>query len=37
MYTRLDGSLYLARPATMLRRRGGKISHLRIHVDVNGL
>jgi Acetylaranotin biosynthesis cluster protein L/SnoaL-like domain len=37
MYTRLDGSLYIARPATVLRRRGGKISHLRISVDVSGL
>jgi hypothetical protein len=37
MYTRLDGSLYLARPGTMFRRRGGKVSHLRIHVDATGL
>jgi hypothetical protein len=37
MYTRLDGSLYFARPATVLRRRGEKISQLRIHVDINGL
>jgi hypothetical protein len=37
MYTRLDGSLFFARPATVLRRRGEKISQLRIHVDINGL
>jgi hypothetical protein len=37
MYTRLDGSLYMAQPATVLHRRGEKISQLRIHVDINGL
>ena len=37
MYTRLDGSLFIARPATVLHRRGEKVSELRIHVDINGL
>jgi hypothetical protein len=37
MYTRQDGSLYIAQPATVLHRRGEKISRLRIHVDINGL
>lgn len=37
MYTRLDGSLYIAQPATVLHRRGEKISQLGIHVDINGL
>ena len=37
MYTRKDGSLYVAQPATVLHRRGEKISQLRIHVDINGL
>ena len=37
MYTRQDGSLYIAQPATVLHRRGEKISQLRIHVDINGL
>jgi hypothetical protein len=37
MYTRLDGSLYFVRPGTTFRRRGGKVSHLRIHVDATGL
>lgn len=37
MYTRLDNTTYTVRPCTVLRRRGGKIASLRIHVDVTGL
>jgi hypothetical protein len=37
MYTRLDDSLYTVRPCTVIRRRGGKIEDLRIHVDASGL
>jgi hypothetical protein len=37
MYTRLDDSLYTVRPCTVIRRRGGKIEDLRIHVDATGL
>ena len=37
MYTRLDGSIYIIRPCTTLRRRGGKISELRIHADMTQL
>jgi hypothetical protein len=33
MYTRLDDSLHMVRPCTVLRRRGDKIEELRIHVD----
>ena len=37
MYTRLDDTLFRVTSCTVLRRRGGKVSDLRIHVDVNGL
>jgi len=37
MYTRLDDSLHMVRPCTVLRRRGDKIEELRIHVDATGL
>jgi Domain of unknown function (DUF1857)/SnoaL-like domain len=37
MYTRPDDSTYTVRPCTTIRRRGGKIHDLRIHVDVSGL
>ncbi len=37
MYTRLDDTLFRVTSCTVLRRRGGKVADLRIHVDVNGL
>jgi hypothetical protein len=37
MYTRLNDSLYTVRPCTVLRRRGGKIEDVRIHVDATQL
>jgi hypothetical protein len=37
MYTRLNDTLYTVRPCTVLRRRGGKIEDLRIHVDATQL
>lgn len=37
MYTRLDDSLHMVRPCTVLRRRGDKIEELRIHVDATAL
>lgn len=37
MYTRRDDTLYTVRPCTVLRRRGGKIEDVRIHVDATGL
>jgi len=37
MYTRKDDSVYMARPCTVLRRKGDKVADLRIHVDLNGL
>lgn len=37
MYTRLDDTLFKVTSCTVLRRRGAKVSDLRIHVDVNGL
>lgn len=37
MYTRRDDTLYTVRPCTVLRRRGGKIEDLRIHVDTTAL
>lgn len=37
MYTRLDDSIYTIRPCTILRRRGGLISELRIGADISQL
>jgi hypothetical protein len=37
MYTRLNDTLYTVRPCTVLRRRGGKIEDVRIHVDATHL
>jgi hypothetical protein len=37
MYTRPDDTVFTVRPCTVLRRRGGKVADLRIHVDLNGL
>jgi hypothetical protein len=37
MYTRLNDTLYTARPCTVLRRRSGKIEDVRIHVDATQL
>ncbi len=37
MYTRLDGTTYTIRPNTILRRRGGLISELRIGADMSQL
>jgi Domain of unknown function (DUF1857)/SnoaL-like domain len=37
MYTRLDGTTYTIRPCTILRRRGGLISDLRISADMSQL
>lgn len=37
MYTRLDGTTYTIRPNTILRRRGGLISELRIGADMSRL
>src|SRR5262249_8842839 len=37
MYTRLDGSTYTIRPCTVLRRRAGLISDLRIGADMSQL
>lgn len=37
MYTRLDDSMLTVRPCTVLRRRGGLISDLRIYADVSAL
>lgn len=37
MYTLPDDTVFTVRPCTVLRRRGGKVADLRIHVDLNGL
>ena len=37
MYTRLDGTTYTIRPCTVLRRRSGLVSDLRISVDTSQL
>jgi len=37
MYTRLDGTTYTIRPCTILRRRSGLVSDLRISVDTSQL
>jgi hypothetical protein len=37
MYTRLDGTMYTIKPCTVLRRRGGLISDLRIGADMTQL
>ena len=37
MYTRKNDTLFTIKACTVLRRRGGKVSDIRIHADVNGL
>lgn len=37
MYTRADDTTHTVKTCTVLRRRGGKIADLRIHVDLSGL
>lgn len=37
MYTRKDDTLFTVKACTVLRRRGGKVSDIRIHADLNGL
>lgn len=37
MYTRKNDTLFTVKACTVLRRRGDKISDIRIHADVNGL
>jgi ketosteroid isomerase-like protein len=37
MYTRKDDTLFTVKACTVLRRRDGKVSDIRIHADVNGL
>jgi hypothetical protein len=37
MYTRLNDTIHTVKTCTVLRRRGGKVEDLRVHVDATGL